>query len=241
MASPQPAVWAGAAAVLLLVLYIVSSSTTPGDVSLDVAVPVEDGSNRRRPEPGHGAGGNPQAILDTSMGRISVELFLDRTPRTVSNFIDLANDGFYNGLHFHRVIPNFMDQFGCPYSKDPHSSRSGTGGPKDGTFRNLVTGATEIRSHGGNIQDENIDKTSNAPGTLSMANTGQPNSGGSQFFVNVADNSNLNWFSGGRSKHPVFGKIVDGYETAVAISKVKTSRDAPDTPVKMNGITIVGI
>ena len=100
---------------------------------------------------------------------------------------------------------------------------------------------TASEGHGGNIQDENIDKTSNAPGTLSMANTGQPNSGGSQFFVNVADNSNLNWFSGGRSKHPVFGKIVDGYETAVAISKVKTSRDAPDTPVKMNGITIVGI
>ena len=54
--------------------------------------------------------------------------------------------GFYNGLHFHRVIPNFMDQFGCPYSKDPHSSRSGTGGPKDGTFLNLKTGATETRS-----------------------------------------------------------------------------------------------
>ena len=104
-------------------------------------------------------------------------------PITASNFIDLAQSGFYNGIHFHRVIPGFMDQFGCPYAKDPTSRRAGTGGPPDGTFKNLVTGATETRSNGGNIKDENIDRTSNKPGTLSMANTGQPNSGGSQFFL----------------------------------------------------------
>ena len=94
---------------------------------------------------------------------------------------------------------------------------------------------------GGNIQDENIDMTSNKPGTLSMANTGSPNSGGSQFFINVNHNSGLDWFSGSRSKHPVFGKIIDGYDVAVAISEVKTARDSPVTPVKMNGITIEGI
>ena len=65
-----------------------------------------------------------------------------------SNFIGLAKSGFYNGLHFHRVIEGFMDQFGCPYSKDPKSSRAGTGGPPDGTFTNLKTGATEKRSNG---------------------------------------------------------------------------------------------
>ena len=81
-----------------------------------------------------------------------------------------------------------MNQFGCPFSKDPKSNRSGTGGPKDGSFKNIKTGATESRFGGGNIKDENIDKTSNAPGTLSMANTGRPNSGGSQFFMNVANN-----------------------------------------------------
>ena len=81
-----------------------------------------------------------------------------------------------------------MTQFGCPHSKDPHSTRAGTGGPSDGTFVNLGSGATESRSGGGNIQDENVSRDSNVPGSLSMANTGQPNSGGSQFFINVAHN-----------------------------------------------------
>merc|ERR1719473_1350145 len=128
------------------------------------------------------------------MGTMQVELYLDRVPRTASNFIDLARSGFYNGIHFHRVIPGFMNQFGCPHAKDPTSRRAGTGGPKDGTFKNLKTGGTEKRFNGGNIKDENISRDSNGPGTLSMANTGRPNSGGSQFFLNVADNKNLDWF-----------------------------------------------
>merc|ERR1711979_51342 len=109
---------------------------------------------------------------------------------------------------------------GCPNAKDPKSRRAGTGNPPDGTFKNLKTGATERRSNGGNIKDENISRDTNAPGTLSMANTGPPNSGGSQFFINVANNSNLDWFSPGASKHPVFGKITDGYDVCVKISKV---------------------
>ncbi len=85
--------------------------------------------------------------------------------------------GFYNGVHFHRVIPDFMNQFGCPHAKDAKSKRAGTGGPPDGTFKNLKTGGEERRSNGGNIKDECISKDSNEPGTLSMANTGAPNSG----------------------------------------------------------------
>ena len=133
-----------------------------------------------------------------------------------------------------------MDQFGCPYSKDPTSERAGTGGPPDGTFVNLVSGATEKRSNGGNIEDENISKDSNVKGTLSMANTGQPNSGGSQFFINVANNGFLDWFSPGESKHPVFGKACDqqSFDTMVKISKVPTSNDCPKTPVKMNSVTV---
>merc|ERR1719388_433468 len=104
-----------------------------------------------------------------------------------------------------------------------------------------MTGGTETRSGGGNIKDENISKDTNAPGTLSMANTGQPNSGGSQFFMNVANNSNLDWFSPGQSKHPVFGKIIEGYDVAVAISKVPTKDDNPRTPIRMNSITINGV
>merc|ERR1712194_951298 len=158
-----------------------------------------------------------------------------------SNFIDLAQSGFYNGIHFHRVIPGFMDQFGCPNAKDPKSSRAGTGGPPDGTFKNLVSGATERRTGGGNIQDENISKDSNAPGTLSMANTGQANTGGSQFFLNVANNANLDWFSPGSSKHPVFGKVVEGMDVCISISKTPTRNDTPVTPVKMNSITVAGL
>merc|ERR1712194_831802 len=155
-----------------------------------------------------------------------------------SNFIDLAQTGFYNGVHFHRVIPGFMNQFGCPYAKDAKSRRAGTGGPPDGTFKNLKTGATEKRFNGGNIMDENISKDSNAPGTLSMANTGSANTGGSQFFLNVANNANLDWFSGGSSKHPVFGKVVEGYDICENISKVLTNSDCPRTPIKMNSITV---
>merc|ERR1712110_651349 len=143
--------------------------------------------------------GNPTAVFDTTEGKIEAEIFLDRVPITASNFIDLCQSGFYEGVHFHRVIPGFMGQFGCPNAKDPKSRRAGTGGPPDGTFKNLKTGGTERRSNGGNIKDENISKDTNAPGTLSMANTGQPNSGGSQFFLNVNNNSNL---TGSRQARP---------------------------------------
>jgi len=175
------------------------------------------------------------------MGDFSAELYLDRVPRTASNFIDLAQSGFYNGLHFHRVIPGFMNQFGCPYSKDPKSRRAGTGGPPDGSFKNLKTGSSETRTNGGNIQDENISKDTNAPGTLSMANTGQPNSGGSQFFINVANNANLDWFSPGPSKHPVFAKVISGMDVATKISKVRTQQDNPVTPIEMLSVTISGL
>merc|ERR1719164_455481 len=102
--------------------------------------------------------------MSTSMGNIVVEVYLDRVPITASNFIDLCQTGFYNGVHFHRVIPGFMDQFGCPYAKDPKSRRAGTGGPPDGQFKNLKTGGMESRSNGGNIKDEFAAKFSNEPG-----------------------------------------------------------------------------
>merc|ERR1712224_924263 len=134
-----------------------------------------------------------------------------------------------------------MAQFGCPYAKDAKSSRAGTGGPPDGTFKNLKTGATEKRTGGGNIQDENISRDTNAPGTLSMANTGRPNSGRSQFFINVANNDFLDWFSPGDSKHPVFGKVIEGMAICERISKVRTKNDNPVDPIKMNNITIEGL
>mmetsp|Transcript_67198 Transcript_67198/g.118804 ORF Transcript_67198/g.118804 Transcript_67198/m.118804 type:complete len:281 (-) Transcript_67198:99-941(-) len=187
---------------------------------------------------------NPVATCETSVGSFKVELYLDQLPITASNFIDLARSGFYDGVHFHRVIPNFMCQFGCPYAKDPKSPRSGTGGPPDGEFEVLDgSGTKERRSNGGNIKDEFTAKLGNEPGTLSMANTGQPNSGGSQFFINVNNNSFLNWFDrSSPSSHPVFGRVVEGYELLERISQVNTDRnDNPTKPIKMVKITVEGV
>lgn len=169
---------------------------------------------------------NPTATFDTSLGTFKAEIYLEQMPITAKNFIDLAKDGFYNGLHFHRVIPRFMCQFGCPHSKDPNSPRCGTGGPPHGT-----------------IQDEHNPefKASNEPGTLSMANTGQANTGGSQFFINTVHNDYLDWFTPGRSKHPVFGKITEGMDIVHTIENTPTADgNRPVTPVKMNSITIEG-
>lgn len=169
---------------------------------------------------------NPTATFETSLGNIEVELYLDKMPLTAQNFIDLAKKGFYDGLHFHRVIEGFMIQFGCPYSKDPSSPRAGMGNGPQGTIKD---------EHPANA------KISNEPGTLSMANTGAPNSGSCQFFINTKHNSFLDWFTPGDSKHPVFGKVTGGMDIVQKIERTKTDHnDRPVTPVKMNKVTVHG-
>ena len=174
------------------------------------------------------------------MGDIEVEIYLDRVPRTASNFIDLCRSGFYNGIHFHRVIPNFMAQFGCPHAKDATSGKAGTGGPPNGLFKNLATGLMEKRSNGGNILDEYISHDSNQAGTLSMANSGVPDTGGSQFFLNVANNDFLDWFSAGPSQHAVFGQVTGGAAVCMAITVVGTDDDCPVVPIKVHSVTVNG-
>lgn len=162
--------------------------------------------------------------MKTSMGEFTVELLVDQMPQTAGNFIKLAKAGFYNGLHFHRVIDKFMIQFGCPHSRDARSNRAGTGNGPDGC-----------------IPDEHPEnaKISNEPGTLSMANTGAPNSGSCQFFINTVHNDYLDWFTPGRSKHPVFGRVVDGMDVVGTISKVRTDHgDRPVEPVQMIEVVI---
>merc|ERR1712205_133012 len=136
---------------------------------------------------------NPTATFETTEGTFVAEIYMDKLPITGSNFVDLCKTKFYDGVHFHRVIDGFMLQFGCPFAKDAKSRRAGTGGPDGGTVFEVLDGSGKkiTRDAGGNIPDELIDKTSNGPGTLSMANTGQPNSGGSQFFVNTVHNDFL--------------------------------------------------
>jgi cyclophilin family peptidyl-prolyl cis-trans isomerase len=167
---------------------------------------------------------NPTATFETSLGSFKTELFVDKMPITAGNFLNLAKSGFYDGLHFHRVIRGFMCQFGCPHSKDPQSPMAGTGGPPHGT-----------------IQDEHPAdaKLSNEPGTLSMANTGRPNSGGSQFFINTVHNHYLDWFTPGASKHPVFGRVTEGMDIVTKIETTPTGPgDRPRTPVQVIRITV---
>jgi len=177
------------------------------------------------------------------MGNIVAEIFLEQMPLTASNFLDLASSGFYDGLHFHRVIPQFMAQFGCPFSRDPRSGRAGTGGPKPGfKFRNLLTGEVVTRGDdgqgGGTIMDEHTTRISNERGTLSMANAG-PNTGGSQFFMNVVHNDFLDWFNPRtESEHPVFGQIIQGMQVVDAITLVPAREDCPLTPITMISVSV---
>lgn len=167
---------------------------------------------------------NPVATFETSEGTFKAEIFLAEMPITAQNFISLAESGFYNGLHFHRVIPSFMLQFGCPHSKDPKSPRAGTGGPPHGT-----------------IKDEFLEtaKFSNEPGTLSMANTGRPNSGGSQFFVNTVHNKFLDWFDrSSDSAHPVFGRVTEGMDVVKKIEALGSRSGATQKPLQVTSITI---
>jgi peptidylprolyl isomerase len=136
-----------------------------------------------------------KVLFKTNKGDITIELF-DDMPITAGNFKKLVGEGFYDGLIFHRVIEGFMIQGGCP-------DGNGTGGP------------------GYTIEDEFVKGRSNARGTLSMANAG-PNSGGSQFFINLVDNSYLDWDKPpAQSKHPVFGKVVEGMDVIDSISHVR--------------------
>lgn len=166
---------------------------------------------------------NPTATFDTSLGSFTAEIFLDQMPLTAKNFLELAQSGFYDGLHFHRIINNFMIQFGCPHSKDPNDSRAGTG-----------------ESPKGKIKDELTVKLSNERGTLSMANTGRADSGGSQFFINTVHNSYLDWFTPGQSKHPVFGKVTTGMDVVKIIETTPCHDSKPRTPVQVKKITLAG-
>lgn len=134
-------------------------------------------------------------------------------------------------------------QFGCPHSSNAKSPAAGTGGPQpNSSFKNLATGETVKRdAREGCIPDELHDRTTNDVGTLSMANTGQPRSGGSQFFVNTVHNDFLDHWRHdlSPSQHPVFGKVTKGMDVVKAIERTPTDRnDNPNTPVKMNSVTI---
>lgn len=157
---------------------------------------------------------NPVAVLNTNKGVIEIELYEDQMPITAGNFAKLIKEGFYDGTQFHRVIEGFMVQGGDPNTKTDNVLTYGTGGP------------------GYSIPDEHIkgDLLTNVRGTISMANSG-PESGGSQFFINLIDNTNLDFDKQPlSSKHPVFGRVVSGMDVVDAIAQAETN--AQNLPVE---------
>jgi peptidyl-prolyl cis-trans isomerase B (cyclophilin B) len=155
----------------------------------------------------------PHAIITTKLGDIELEFLSDKAPGHVKNFLDLARKAFYDGTTFHRVIPGFMIQGGCPNTKDENGSRSshGTGGP------------------GYNIKAE-FNDTSHKRGVVSMARAQDPNSAGCQFFICVADSTFLD------RQYTAFGRVVRGMDVADKI--VNAPRDSKDNPKERIAMTV---
>ena len=143
---------------------------------------------------------HPHVTLDTSKGKIVVELYPDKAPKSVDNFLQYVKSGYYNGTIFHRVIAGFMIQ----------------GGGGDVSGKEKPTRAP--------VQNESDNGLSNARGTIAMARTSDPHSATAQFYINVVDNKSLDYKGGGARGwgYTVFGKVIQGMDVADAIAAVKT-------------------
>jgi peptidyl-prolyl cis-trans isomerase B (cyclophilin B) len=163
------------------------------------------------------AKGNPMVVLSTSMGDIKIELFADKAPVTVQNFLDYVKAGYYDGTIFHRVIPGFMVQ-GGGLTPDMQDKRQGQKAA---------------------IKNESSNGLKNDTGTVAMARTSAPDSATSQFFINVKDNAFLNKESAGdKVGYAVFGKVVDGMDVVRKIEQVKTGSKGPHQNVPVDAVTI---
>jgi peptidyl-prolyl cis-trans isomerase A (cyclophilin A) len=181
----------------------------------------QDGSNEAKTENKKSAaeGGNPVVIMSTSKGAIKIELFKDKAPITVENFLSYVNDGFYDGTIFHRVIPNFMIQGG---GFTPGFTQKPTKPP---------------------IKNEAANGLKNERGTLAMARTQVVDSATSQFFINLVDNSFLD--NGARDYgYAVFGRVIDGMDVVDEIAGVETGNrgmygDVPQEDVVITSVKVV--
>ena len=158
----------------------------------------------------------PIATITMEDGQVMrAELYPEKAPNTVRNFISLANSGFYDGLIFHRCIPGFMIQGGCPKG-------TGTGGPGyeiDGEFSGNGFDANDLK---------------HTTGVLSMARTMDPNSAGSQFFIMVAPAPHLD------GQYAAFGQVIQGADAAIKISRVERNmmNDKPKKDQKIQSIRV---
>ena len=169
-----------------------------------------------------GAGAaDPQVDVKTSLGNFRVELYPDKAPKTVDNFLQYVKAGHYNGTIFHRVIPNFMVQGGG------------------------MNADMKVKSTRPPVPIESKNGLKNDVGTLAMARTSDPNSATAQFFINVKNNDFLNYPGQDGYGYTVFGKVVDGMDTVNKIVKVPTGnrgmhQNVPATPVVIESMTVVG-
>jgi peptidyl-prolyl cis-trans isomerase B (cyclophilin B) len=165
---------------------------------------------------------NPRVALETNKGRIVIELYADKAPKSAKNFLDYVKAGHYNNTIFHRVIPGFMIQGG---GFTPTMTEKPTKGP---------------------IQNEADNRVLNQRGTLAMARTGDPNSATAQFFINLANNGFLN-FTGKTPSgwgYAVFGNVVEGMDVVDAIAQVPTAtkgmyENVPTQPVVIQKVTVL--
>ncbi|HMN79557.1 MAG TPA: peptidylprolyl isomerase [Burkholderiaceae bacterium] len=172
-----------------------------------------------------GAAPNPQVLVKTSLGDIVIELYPDKAPKTVENFLQYVKDGFYSGTVFHRVIGNFMIQGG-------------------GHTRDIYNGSPGRKETRGPIPLEAQNGLKNDIGWVAMARTAQPASATSQFFINVVNNDSLNYPNPDGNGYAVFGKVIDGMKTVEAIRSVRTGsvgmfRDVPNDPVTIDSVTLI--
>jgi cyclophilin family peptidyl-prolyl cis-trans isomerase len=169
------------------------------------------------------AADNPTALIRTSMGDIKLELYAEKAPVSVENFINYANSGFYDGTIFHRVISHFMIQGG---GFTPDMKKKSMGEP---------------------IANEAGNGLSNLRGTVAMARTSDPHSATAQFFINTQDNRNLDYTSEANSRtwgYAVFGKVTEGMDVVENIRFVETTstppfNDVPSVPVVIESIKII--
>jgi len=190
------------AVVLIAILSLVSFSTIKG------AQPMNDESAN-----------NPQVLLETTMGNITIELDMQNAPDTGANFLAYVDDGYFVDTIFHRVIPNFMVQGGgiTVDMRDKPSKRAA-------------------------IKNEANNGLKNERGTLAMARTGDPHSATSQFFINHNDNTFLNFSSESPQGwgYAVFGKVIDGMDVVDEIARVQTGNSGGHQDVPLETITITG-
>ena len=163
---------------------------------------------------------NPQVEMKTSQGTLIIELYQDKAPKSVENFLQYAKDGFFNGTVFHRVIPDFMVQGG---GFTPDMKQKETRAP---------------------IQNEAKNGLKNEAGTLAMARTGDPHSASAQFFINLKDNAFLDYPGRDGWGYAVFGKVVQGLDVVQKIVKVPTAnagphQNVPTTPVLIESVKLL--